>query len=46
MFYWLDSFTQCLSSFFHLDMGSNPHLLHRFLTFYTDLIKWVDGLTG
>jgi hypothetical protein len=24
MFYWLDSFTQCLSSFFHQDMGSNP----------------------
>jgi hypothetical protein len=24
MFYWLDSFTQCLPSFFHQDMGSNP----------------------
>jgi hypothetical protein len=24
MFYWLDSFTQCLSSFFHQGMGSNP----------------------
>jgi hypothetical protein len=23
-----------------------PHLLHRFLTFYDDLIKWSDGLTG
>jgi hypothetical protein len=23
-----------------------PHLLHRFLTFYVDLTKWVDGLTG
>jgi hypothetical protein len=22
------------------------HLLHRFLTFYVDLIKWVDGLTS
>jgi hypothetical protein len=22
------------------------HLLNRFLTFYVDLIKWVDGLTG
>jgi hypothetical protein len=21
------------------------HLLHRFLTFYADLIKWADGLT-
>jgi hypothetical protein len=25
--------------------GFEPHLLHRFLTFYADLIKWVDGLT-
>jgi hypothetical protein len=23
MFYWLDSFTQCLSPFFHQDMGLN-----------------------
>jgi hypothetical protein len=23
-----------------------PHFLHRFLTFYTDLIKWTDGLMG
>jgi hypothetical protein len=23
-----------------------PHLLHRFLTFYADLIKWADGLMG
>jgi hypothetical protein len=23
-----------------------PYLLHRFLTFYADLIKWADGLTG
>jgi hypothetical protein len=23
MFYWLDSFTKCLSPFFHQDMGSN-----------------------
>jgi hypothetical protein len=28
IFYWLDSFTQCLLSFFHQDMGLNP-------TFYT-----------
>jgi hypothetical protein len=26
--------------------GFESHLLHRFLTFYADLIKWVDGLTG
>jgi hypothetical protein len=24
LFYWLDSFTQCLSLFFHQGMGSNP----------------------
>jgi hypothetical protein len=24
MFYWLDSFTQCLLPFFHQGMGSNP----------------------
>jgi hypothetical protein len=23
-----------------------PHLLHYFLTFYVDLTKWIDGLTG
>jgi hypothetical protein len=23
-----------------------PHLLHRFLTFYADLTKWSDGLTA
>jgi hypothetical protein len=26
--------------------GFEPHFLHCFLTFYDDLIKWVDGLTG
>jgi hypothetical protein len=24
MFYWLDSFAQCLSFFFHQVVGSNP----------------------
>jgi hypothetical protein len=24
MFYWLDSFIQCIMSFFHQYMGSNP----------------------
>jgi hypothetical protein len=24
MFYWLDSFTQCLLPFFHQGMGLNP----------------------
>ena len=46
MFYWLDSFTQCLSPFFHQGMSFKPHLLHRFLTFYVDLIKWINGLTS
>jgi hypothetical protein len=47
MFYKLDSFTQCLLPFFDL-LGHEfePHLLHHFLTFYADLIKWTDGLTG
>jgi hypothetical protein len=26
--------------------GFEPHFLYRFLTFYVDLIKWTDGLTG
>jgi hypothetical protein len=39
MFYWLDNFN--LSGH-----GFEPHLLHCFLTFYTDLIKWVDGIMG
>jgi hypothetical protein len=46
MFYWLDNFTQCLSPFFHQDMGSNPTSCTIFLIFYVDLIKWTDGLTG
>jgi hypothetical protein len=43
MFYWLDSFTQCLSPFFHQGMGSDPPPA-PFLTFYADLIKWIDEL--
>jgi hypothetical protein len=26
--------------------GFEPYLIHRFLTFYANLIKWADGLTG
>jgi hypothetical protein len=26
--------------------GFEPHLLHCFLTFYVDLIKWIDELTS
>jgi hypothetical protein len=46
MFYWLDSFTQCLPAFFHQGMGSNPTSRTVYLTFYADLIKWIDRLTG
>jgi hypothetical protein len=42
--FWLDSFTH--PPFFHQGMCSNPTFMHRFLTFYADLIKWIDGLTG
>jgi hypothetical protein len=38
MFYWLDNFIQCLPPF--SGHGFEPHLLHHFLTFYADLIKW------
>jgi hypothetical protein len=46
MFYWLDSFTQCLPPFFYQVMGLNITSCTIFLTFYADLIKWADGLTG
>jgi hypothetical protein len=46
MFYWLESFTQCLPPFFHQGVGSNPTSCTAFLTFYGDLTKWTDGLTG
>jgi hypothetical protein len=45
MFYWLDSFTQCLPPFFHQVMGSNPTSCTIYLKFYADLIKWVDQPT-
>jgi hypothetical protein len=47
MFYWLDSFTQYFSPFFHQGMSSNPtSCTHRFLIFYVDLIKWTDRHIG
>jgi hypothetical protein len=46
MFYWLDSFTQYSPALLPSGHGFEPHLLQRFLTFYADLIKWIDGLTG
>jgi hypothetical protein len=45
MFYWLDNLpnVSCPSS---IRAWVRTHLLHNFLTFYADLIKWADGLTG
>jgi hypothetical protein len=34
------------SALLPLGHGLEPHILHRFLTFYADLIKWADGLTA
>jgi hypothetical protein len=45
MFYWLDGSTQCHLPFFHQAVGSNPTIA-PILTFYDDLTKWSDGLTG
>jgi hypothetical protein len=44
MFSWLDNFTQCLPPFFRQGMGSTS--CPAFLTFYTDLTQWPDGLMG
>jgi hypothetical protein len=46
MFHWLDSFTQCVPPFIHHGIGSNLTSYTVFLTFYVDLIKWDDKLTG
>jgi hypothetical protein len=46
MFYWLESFTQCLLPLLPLGHGLKPHILHHFLIFYADLIKWIDVLMG
>jgi hypothetical protein len=46
MFYRLDSFTQYLPPFLYQGMGSNYTSCIVFLTFYVDLIKWGNGLTG
>jgi hypothetical protein len=47
IFYWLDSFTQCLPLFFHQAVGSNlTSCTAFFITFYANLTKWPDGLTG
>jgi hypothetical protein len=46
MFYSLDSFIECLLPFFHQVWVRTPTPASFFLTFYIDLIKWADGLTG
>jgi hypothetical protein len=46
IFYWLDSFTQCLLPFFHQGMGLNSTSCTFFFTFYADLIKCVDWPNG
>jgi hypothetical protein len=46
MFYWLDSFIQLSPILLPSGHEFVSHLLHCFLTFYTDLIKWADRLTG
>jgi hypothetical protein len=46
MFYWLDSSPSVSRPLFHQGMGSNPTFCTVFLTFYIDLIKWIDGLMG
>jgi hypothetical protein len=37
MFYWLDSFTQCLSPFFYQGMGSNPPPVPFF-----NILRWFN----
>jgi hypothetical protein len=46
IFYWLDNFILVSPALLPSVHGFEPHLLHRFLTFYVDLIKWADGLTS
>jgi hypothetical protein len=46
MLYLLDDFTQCLPTFFHRVWVQTPPPAQLFLTFYTDLTKWLDWLTG
>jgi hypothetical protein len=44
LFYWLDTFIQCPSLFFHQRMGLNPTCYIVFFNILLDLIKWTDGL--
>jgi hypothetical protein len=48
MFYWLDNFTQCLPYFSIRAwvQTSNPTSCTNLLTFYADLTKWPDMVTG
>jgi hypothetical protein len=47
MFYWLDNFTQCLSPFFHQDMGSNPTscTVFNILRCFSQMGRRANGLT-
>jgi hypothetical protein len=46
MFYWLHSFTQCLSSFFHQGMGSNTTCctVLNILRWFNQMGRRVNGL--
>jgi hypothetical protein len=46
MFYWLDSFTQRLSSFFHQGMSSNPIscIVFNILCWFNQICRQANGL--
>jgi hypothetical protein len=45
MFYWLDNFTQCLLSFFHQGIGSDPTSCIVF-NILCPFNQWADRLTS
>ena len=44
MFYSLDGFTQCLPSFFHLGVGSNPTscIAFNILRRFNQMVRWAN----
>jgi hypothetical protein len=46
MFYWLDSFTQCLSPFIHHGMSSNPssYTVFNILRWFNQIGRRANGL--